>query len=752
MKLFLILLLCVPLLSFSQDTITFKVQNLTEVTIKSVPNKISEVSIINTIRKSSVISDGISINFIKKTPDRNVGDALKRVSGITIQNDKFILVRGLADRYNSAMLNKTLLPSTEPDRRAFSFDIIPTALVDNIIVKKSSSANTPGDVSGGLIQITTKEVSDDFFNISIGNSWGMNSTLKNFKLIQDAKFPTTFPSTYNYRVSGNGDKRLFTNQFNNPILNNITSSPNLNGGVSFGYKINNWSTLFSSTIRNSYSINHIDRKDYQSSTELAYDYRDTMYTKKILANGLLNITHIGDNIYSWKTLVNYQTDNSYMNRSGNNYDNVQNVKSNSSNHINNVVVNSQIDGEIKTWNFNLGYNFIFREQPDYKVNPITKSLGTNESYNTAWRDTYRFWSVMDENSFNAEVNKTFNNIKIGTGYLKKIRAFNARIFRYTSSDMLDEITNNTDRYTANFDLVNGYIMYDREWNKWKLNTGIRNEYNIFDVSTADFSGDNVKLNRNYLDVLPSLNLSYNLDKTKYRFSLSKTLARPEFREIANFAYYDFIRNAQLLGNPNLEKSDIYNVDLKWELYPKSGENISISLFGKNFIKPIEQIVVDGSVPSNLLLTYTNSNNALLYGIELEFRKELNEWINVYTNASIMNSEINVNGIKRQLQGQSNYVLNGGVNFKKKNNILNITYNRVGDRISSVGFQGYPNIFENSRDVLDVTISHKLKMGEIKLSSGDIFGQPSNYYQKAQNRNLITTNNEQTISLTLNLNL
>ena len=752
MKLFLLLLLCVPLLSFSQDTITFKEQNLTEFIIKSVPKKISEVSIINTIRRSSVISDGISINFIKKTPDRNVGDALKRVSGITIQNDKFILVRGLADRYNSAMLNKTLLPSTEPDRRAFSFDIIPTALVDNIIVKKSASANTPGDVSGGLIQITTKEVSDDFFNISIGSGWGMNSTLKNFKSIQDAKFPTTFPSTYNYRISGNGDKRLFTNQFNNPILSNITSSPNLNGGVSFGYKINNWSTLFSSTIRNSYSINHIDRKDYQSSTELAYDYRDTMYTKKILVNGLLNITHIGDNTYSWKTLVNYQTDDSYMNRSGNNYDNVQNVKSNSSNHINNVVVNSQIDGEIKTWNFNLGYNFIFREQPDYKVNPITKSLGTNESYTTAWRDTYRFWSVMDENSFNAEVNKTFNNIKIGTGYLKKIRAFNARIFRYTSSDMLDEITNNTDRYTANFDLVNGYVMYDGEWEKWKLNAGIRNEYNIFDVSTADFSGDNVKLNRNYLDILPSLNLSYNLDKTKYRFSLSKTLARPEFREIANFAYYDFIRNAQLLGNPNLEKSDIYNVDLKWELYPKSGENISISLFGKNFIKPIEQIVVDGSVPSNLLLTYTNSNNALLYGIELEFRKELNEWINVYTNASIMNSEINVNGIKRQLQGQSNYVLNGGVNFKKKNNILNITYNRVGDRISSVGFQGYPNIFENSRDVLDITILHKLKMGEIKLSAGDIFGQPSSYYQKAQNRNLITTNNEQSISLTLNLNL
>jgi outer membrane receptor protein involved in Fe transport len=359
---------------------------------------------------------------------------------------------------------------------------------------------------------------------------------------------------------------------------------------------------------------------------------------------------------------------------------------------------------------------------------------------------------MDENSFNGNVNKEFGKIKIGGGYLKKIRGFNARVFRYQSIDMMDEITNNTDRYTADFDLGSLYTMYDTEFGKWKLNTGLRGEYNLFDVQTADFSGTKINVNREYLDVLPSFNLSYNKEKTKYRFSASKTLARPEFREVANFAYYDFVRNAQLLGNPKLEKSDIYNLDLKWELYPKAGENISVSVFGKNFIKPIEQVVADGSVPSNLLLTYSNPDNAYLYGVELEFRKKVTEWFDFYTNASVMNSEVTVNGIKRQLQGQSNYVLNGGVNIHKKKNTLNITYNRVGDRISAIGFQGYPDIFENSRDVLDVTLLHKLNKGEIKLAIGDAFGQPSIYYQKLQNRNLIKTNNEQTISLTLNLNL
>ena len=727
-------------------------KQLSEVVVRSISQKITEAAVVRTIRNSNVVSDGVSIEFIKKTPDRNVGDALKRVSGVTIQNDKFVLVRGLADRYNSALLNKTQLPSTEPDRRAFSFDIIPTALIDNIIVSKSASANQPGDWSGGLVQITTKEVSDNFFNISLGSGWGSVSTFRDFKLVQATDFPSTFPSTYKYRISGNGDKRLFTKQFGNPSTESFQSIPNLNGGLSFGYTKGKWNSLLSSTIRNSFTINNIDRKDYQSSTELAYDYKDVLYTKRFSTNGLFNLTYLGENRYSWKTLVNYQKDDTYLTRNGDNFDNVQNVLSTASNHINNVVISSQLDGKVKTLDFNVGYTYTFREQPDYRINPITKSLGVDEAYQTAWRDTYRFWSVMNENSFNGNINKQFGDIKIGGGYLKRIRGFNARIFRNLSTDMLDEITNNTDKYTADFDLGSLYTMYDTEFGKWKLNTGLRGEYNLFDVSTADFSGQKVNVDREYLDILPSLNLSYNEEKTKYRFSLSKTLARPEFREVANFAYYDFVRNAQILGNSKLEKSDIYNVDLKYEWYPKAGENISLSIFGKNFIKPIEQIVADGSVPSNLLLTYTNPNSAILYGVELEVRKKINDWFDFYTNASVMNSEVEVNGVKRQLQGQSNYVLNSGVNIHKKKNTINITYNRVGDRISAVGFQGYPNIFENSRDVLDITLLHKLPKGEIKLAVGDVLSQPSIYYQKLQNRNLIKTNNETTVSLTLNLSL
>lgn len=749
MKLKTLLFLLFPVLSFSQDTL-FN-QKLDNITIRSVSKKESNIAVINSIRNSSVISDGLSVEFIKKTPDRSVGDALKRVNGVTIQNDKFVLVRGLADRYNSAMLNKTILPSTEPDRRAFSFDIIPSGLIDNIIVAKSATANLPGDFAGGVVQVTTKDVSNDFFSLGLGLSYGAVSTFQNFKLVDYTTFHTQFPSTYVYRVSTNTERRNYTSLIKSPSAQEFKSIPNLNGSLSFGIKRNKWNVLFSSTARNTYALNYIDRQDYQSSTELAYKYKDTSFSKVQLLNGLANVTYTGKNRFSLKTLFNHQVEQSYLTRIGENYDNVQDVRSNASNNIVKTLINSQFDGKIKTLDFNVGYNLMIRKQPDYRINPITKSLGVNEPYTIAWRDTYRFWSNMDESGLNASVNKQLGSFKVGSSYIKKYRTFKARIFRYMSEDMLDEITNNTDKYSADFDLASAYGLYETEIDGWKINAGLRSEYNLFNVNTADFSGTRITVDRKYLDLLPSINISYEWTKFKYRVSASKTLARPEFREVANFAYYDFVRNAQLLGNANLQKTDIYNVDAKLEYYPKQGENISGAFFIKDFKKPIEQIVADGSVPSNLLLTYMNPDRAILIGFEFEFRKKITSWLDLYTNSSVVKSGVNVNGRKRQLQGQSNYVVNGGLNLHKGKNTFNLSYNRVGDRISAVGFQGYDDIFENSRDVIDIVYLRKVGKGEIKLAVGDALAQSSIYYQKSRG-DLIKTNNEQSISLTFNLNL
>jgi outer membrane receptor protein involved in Fe transport len=223
--------------------------------------------------------------------------------------------------------------------------------------------------------------------------------------------------------------------------------------------------------------------------------------------------------------------------------------------------------------------------------------------------------------------------------------------------------------------------------------------------------------------------------------------------VANFAYYDFVRNAQILGNPNLKPADIVNLDLKWEWYTSKSESVFLSLFGKKFFRPIEQIVADGSVPSNLLLTYKNPNSATLYGIEIELKKNINDWLNFYSNTALMKSQVEVAGVSRSLQGQSNYVINGGFNMQKGSSTFNLSYNRIGERISAVGFQGYPDIMENSRDLIDITYLKKIGKAELKLSVNDLLAQPSIYYQQLKiRRKLIETNNEQTISITLNYKL
>lgn len=133
-------------------------------------------------KNNAAVSDGISAEQIRVTPDNNTAQVLKRVSGLTVQDDKFVTVRGLSDRYNNVMLNGAVLPSTEPNRRNFSFDIIPSGLIDNIVVNKTATPDMPGEFAGGLVQINTKDLPDEnFLGISFGSGYNTNSINKSLK-------------------------------------------------------------------------------------------------------------------------------------------------------------------------------------------------------------------------------------------------------------------------------------------------------------------------------------------------------------------------------------------------------------------------------------------------------------------------------------------------------------------------------------------------------------------------------------------
>ncbi len=131
--------------------------------VKVVARKRSntEVALMNTLKSGSLIVSGITAQQISRSQDKDAAEVVRRVPGITITDGRFVVVRGLEERYNSVMLNNATAPSFEADKRAFSFDAIPSGLIDNILIYKSPAPELPADFAGAAINIQMKNVADE---------------------------------------------------------------------------------------------------------------------------------------------------------------------------------------------------------------------------------------------------------------------------------------------------------------------------------------------------------------------------------------------------------------------------------------------------------------------------------------------------------------------------------------------------------------------------------------------------------------
>jgi TonB-dependent receptor len=794
-------------------------KELSAVVVTASARRETVASVLSMQKNNASISDGISIETIRKSPDRNIGEVLKRVSGTSIQDDKFVVVRGLSDRYNVALINGALLPSTEPDRRAFSFDIVPSNLIDNILINKTASPDLPGDFSGGIVQIMTKDIPfRSFMSASVGVGYNTQSTGEPYRIgfLENTDYlgfdngrrllPDNFPGrnrylSYNYDATPERRllaSRLMRNNYGNRYNGNALPSFNFQYNWGGRKELNNGGTLGSVVAlvyRNSQNVQFNQRRDYEalSRTDLVYDYQDSAYSFTTNVGLLANFAYKkGSSKIVFKNVLNRHFENNNLFRTGPNNDNRQYVQTNGSVAVIKSLISSQLEGEHLASNrndrlrWNVNYALTAQDQPDYRVLPYSVNLDQagdkNAPFTIVLRDTYRFWSDLTDNAFGGNLNYTLpltfgiqkQQLKAGFLGQYKIRDFSTRIFRYEPASsrlnpelislpprlifndgniyeegfVLNEITNNTDKYDANSGLYAGYAMIDgRIREKFRAVYGVRVENFNFVVNTADFSGQKVKINKNYLDVLPSVNLTYSLSKaSNLRFSASRTVSRPEFREVANFPYYDFIRSAQLKGNPELERSQNTNVDLRFETYPAGGEVFSASVFYKHFKSPIEQIVVPGSPASNLVLSFDNPLAAQTYGAEVEIRKNLGsladqEWLDNLTfnvNGALMKSKVNFKpnsdiwDADRPLQGQSPWLINAGLQYALPDNKLSFSalVNRIGERVAYVGNTQYPDIYENGRTLLDFQAALKVlrNKGEVKLNVADLLNQRAVFYQ------------------------
>ena len=148
------------------------------VTAKAIRN--TETALMTIQKKSANLLDGISSQQFKRVGDGNAAAAIKRVPGVSVQGGKYVFVRGLGDRYTKSILNGMDIPGLDPDRNTVQMDIFPTNIIDNIIVVKSFTPDLPGDFTGGVVNIVTKDFPEEKqMNLSLGTSFNPSMHLNN---------------------------------------------------------------------------------------------------------------------------------------------------------------------------------------------------------------------------------------------------------------------------------------------------------------------------------------------------------------------------------------------------------------------------------------------------------------------------------------------------------------------------------------------------------------------------------------------
>jgi len=236
----------------------------------------TELSMIKSVRASVQVVNGISSQQISKTLDKDASEVVKRVPGITIQDNRFIVVRGLNQRYNNVWLNNAATPSSETDVKAFSFDVIPSSMIDNILIYKTGSPELTSEATGGFIKIFTKNIPDEnFLNVEYNIGYNDKTTFMDTYHLPGSTFdflglgsgsrniPSDFPANFN--LLSVADRDAYALQLNNHwVAKRGTALPNQKAAISFGKK---WDMESGSKLGTVTSLNYSNTYTTRSNME-----------------------------------------------------------------------------------------------------------------------------------------------------------------------------------------------------------------------------------------------------------------------------------------------------------------------------------------------------------------------------------------------------------------------------------------------------------------------------------------------------
>ncbi|MEO6314841.1 MAG: outer membrane beta-barrel protein [Chitinophagaceae bacterium] len=450
-------------------------KNLAGVTVTATRNTARRETVNSVIqfqKNTNTVASVVSAESIRRSPDRNTGEVLKRTPGASLIDGKFLVIRGLADRYNQAMLNGILLTSTEPDRKTFSFDIIPAPMIDNIIINKAFVPELPGEWAGGLIQVNTKDIpSKNFFNVQIGTGFNSQTVGKDFYKSRGGKLdflgiddgarglPDSYTNKSSFNLASPEEKVAIGKQMNNNWSANTVKAP-LNSsfqasggfaGTLFGKKVGgiigvnyNKTNRYTDILNQSQSLNDLKKFDPLSS------YTDGRYTQEITAGAVASVSMQLDarNKISLKSIVNVNTNNYVIRRNGVNNatgDDVQN--SGEIAFRENTFFTAQLTGEhsIGTpfkFKWYGAFNILDGYSPDQRRFQYTRKSGTQDPFlflvgnSLAQESGSRIFQTLNDYIYTGGGDLTYNFDLFGQkqavkgGYMLQVkdRLFDAQLF------------------------------------------------------------------------------------------------------------------------------------------------------------------------------------------------------------------------------------------------------------------------------------------------------------------------------------
>ncbi len=815
---------------------------LTEVVVSALLVRNTNVALLALQRKAYSIQDGVSSQQINQTASANAADAVRQMTGAVVEGGRFIVVRGLGDRYSISQLNGVTLPSTDPYRNSTSIDLIPSQMIENIISVKTFTPDVPGNFSGGLLNINTKSIPDNF-NLSIGVTTSYNSQsslVENFQSHPDkGKYdwlgfedgsrdqPTLLldpeirnqlsSSTYlTARQPGNDEVRSIFYESSRALSNVFiptTRSTPTNVGLSFsiGDRLSLFGKDFGYTLALNYASNfqHYDNGAeatyINTNTDFLFGYQELTESKSVQnpsVGGLFNFGYklSGNHALSGNVIFNNDAEIVSRSQSGSFLGQVSNslavFNTNSLEFIQRQLASYQLGGEHifpglnnTEIEWNVALTNSFQKEPDlryFAYTSVTESNGSGEEdteyflNNAEYAFPYHFFRELNDQGVEGKVDISIpflsskspsNLIKVGGLYHTMDREFDEYRYQLNNSGVSSNLNFSTfdgdfdafwnldnfgivdttyksdgdiQRYVTGYHYVNqinarnfytgetkiaaGYAMlvYNLA-RRLKVIGGVRVETTDMSVISEDPTVPEGKLD--LTDYLYSANLVYALsEQSNLRLAASKTLARPNMRELAPFVQFDTKNGFFNVGNPNLQRTLIQNYDIRYEIYPRSGELLAVSVFYKQFKDPIIRAFNPrATIPE---LSFINVDEAIVLGAEIEFRKKLDfispKLSNFYFSANLAlikssydipadeianskNIDPEYDESERPFQGQAPYIINtslGYINIESGWESA-LSFNVSGERLYNISLFATPDVYEQPFPLMNFKLAKQL---------------------------------------------